>query len=187
MNKTSGMKKITIFTLLLFCTSMIALAQPEQGKFRFSIGPEIGYTAGPYAQRWNFGAGATGQFEYFIKDGVSLTAVSGFMGYLGDKAGPGIRYQAVNIIPVKGGIRFYFGDAFHVGAQLGAGFIDNGSGHTTAFAYSPIIGYTVKTSGERGGIDFSIKYDGYSFNEKDIPDGYGSTFGAVDVRIAYVF
>jgi hypothetical protein len=181
-----NMKKITILAIFVLCTSLAALAQNEQGQFKFSVGPEIGYTTGTFAQRWNLGAGGSAQAEYFFTDHTSLTVLGGFIGYLGGSAGPGLKYQAINIIPVKAGIRLYLGESFHIGAQLGVGFMDNGAGHATAFAYSPIIGYNFKTGNDKG-IDFSVKYDGYSFDQKDIPYGYGGTFGAVGLRIAYVF
>ncbi len=182
------MKKSILLSVLIICASITAMAQPGQGKFRFSIGPEIGYVTGTYHASWNLGAGGSAQAEYFVKDNVSITVLGGFVGYLGTTVPgyPGYKYQALNIIPVKAGIRYYIGESFHVGAQLGVGFIDNGAGHSTAFAYSPVIGYNFKTSNDKG-IDFSIKYDGYAFNQNDIPNGYGGTFGAVGIRLAYIF
>jgi len=183
------MKKTLILSILAICTSVVAIAQPEQGKFRFSIGPEVGYVVGTYHANWNLGAGGSAQAEYFFTDHTSLTVMGGFVGYLGTTVPgyPGYKYQAFNVIPVKAGIRFYAGESFHIGAQLGVGFMDNGAGHTTAFAYSPIIGYNFKTSNDKG-IDFSIKYDGYAFNQNDFHNnGYGGTFGAVGLRLAYIF
>jgi hypothetical protein len=182
------MKKLAIISILVLCTSISVMAQNEKGQFKFSIGPEVGYVAGPYVKTWNLGAGGSAQAEYFFTDHTSLTVLGGFIGYLGGAVPgyPGYKYQAINVIPVKAGIRFYLGESFHVGAQLGVGFVDNGAGHTTAFAYSPIIGYNFKT-GNNKAIDFSVKYDGYSFDKKDIPNGYGGTLGAVGLRVAYVF
>ncbi|HMG83917.1 MAG TPA: outer membrane beta-barrel protein [Ferruginibacter sp.] len=182
------MKKLTIITLLVLCTSVVALAQNESGNFKFSVGPEIGYTAGPFAQSWSLGAGGSAQAEFFCTDHASITLMGGFIGYLGASVPgqPQYKYHPFNTIPVKAGIRLYLGESFHIGAQAGVGFLDDGANRTTAFAYSPIIGYNFKT-GNDNAIDFSIKYDGYSFNKKDIPTGYGNTFGAVGLRIAYVF
>ncbi|HTB52225.1 MAG TPA: outer membrane beta-barrel protein [Ferruginibacter sp.] len=182
------MKKTLILSILAICTSVVAIAQPEQGKFRFSIGPEVGYTTGTYAQSWNLGAGASAQAEYFFRDDVSMTITAGYVGYLGSSVPgqPGLKYQAFNTIPVKAGIRFYMGESFHIGAQLGVGFLDNGDGHSTAFAYSPIIGYNFRTNSDKG-IDVSIKYDGYAFDQNDFHNGYGGTFGAVGLRLAYIF
>jgi hypothetical protein len=185
------MKKFTILAILIFCTvTSFAQVEPRQGRFNFSLGLEAGYTAGPYAQRWNVGAGGTGQLEYFVRDNISMTLLSGYVGYLGDKESSGLKYRSINIVPVKAGVRFYLGRSFHVGGELGAGFLGNGGSHTTAFAYSPIIGFNFKTrdsEGQRGGVDISIKYDGYTFNDGDVPNGLGNTFAAVGLRIAYVF
>jgi hypothetical protein len=180
------MRKLTIVTVLVFFTSVAAMAQTEQGKFKFSIGLEAGYTAGMNVQRWNFGSGATAQAEYFLKDRISMTVMGGFIGYLGNNADANYKYRSVNIFPVKAGIRFYLGESFHIGGQLGAGFMGIGDSHSTAFAYSPIIGYNFKTNDDRS-IDFSIKYDGYSYNQKDLPNTYGSSFAAVGLRVSYVF
>jgi len=182
------MKKIFILAILTFSTSLI-FAQ-RQGRFNFSLGLETGYTAGPNVQRWNIGAGGTGQFEYFLKDNVSITLLSGYIGYLGSKESSGLKYRSITIVPLKAGARFYLGRNLHIGGELGAGFLGNGGSHTTAFAYSPIIGVSFRTfDGERqrGGVDISIKYDGYTFNSRDIPNGLGNTFGAVGLRVSYIF
>jgi len=67
----------------------------------------------------------------------------------------------------------------YAGLQTGLVFLSSYY-KTTAFAYSPLIGYEFKTKSDKS-IDATLKYDGYSGGS-----GLG-TIGVIGVRPAYVF
>ena len=99
------------------------------------------------------------------------------MDYFGKSIAPGVKYSATTILPLRIGARYYVGDGLHFGAQLGVGFV-NYVTSTTAFAYSPQVGYNFRTARGKA-IDATFKYDAYAVS--------GGTLAAVDIRIAYIF
>ena len=170
------MKKAIVLTLFAVCTSIMAMAQKD-GKTKFSAGPEIGIATGTFGLSWGLGIGVSAQAEHFFQENVSGTALLGLISYFGKSYAPGKKYTAYTTIPLRVGVRYYIGDGFHAGLQIGVGFLSYGGSSTTAFAYSPQLGYNFKTNKNKA-IDLTLKYDAYTKN---------GTIGAIDLRVAYVF
>jgi hypothetical protein len=170
------MKKILVLTTITLCFSLMVKAQKD-GLTRFSLGPEIGIATGTFANGWGFGIGASIQAEHFFQENLSGTAYFGVLDYFGKSNGVGSKNTSTTILPLRVGGRYYIGDGFHVGAQIGVGFVSY-VGSTTGFAYSPQIGYNFKTSKGQS-IDATFKYDGYAVS--------GGSLTALGIRVAYIF
>lgn len=165
------MRRLIVLTAIAACSSLMVKAQ-KIGMTRFSLGAELSVTTGTASITNSLGIGASIQAEHFYQEDISGTASFGITSYLGKSASATQNYKAYTVFPLMVGGRYYIGNGFHLGAQIGLGFATGG----TAFAYSPQIGYNFKTSKGKS-IDTDFKYNGYA------NDG---TFSAVGIRVAYV-
>jgi len=174
------MKKILLFTLLVFAAGTVLLAQ-EYPAFKFSVGAELAIASGTFSNFSSFGIGATGQAEIRLKERLFGTATSGILFYNGKSAGNNTKQTGPTIIPVRVGSKSFLACGVYAGAQLGIAFISNNAQFNgTSFAYSPLmLGYEFKTRTDRS-IDAGIKYDAYSGSG-------GGTIGNIGVRVAYIF
>ena len=170
------MKKIVICTFLSLLISGLVMAQDAQ-TFRFSVGPELGFATGTFANTHSVGIGATIQGEIPLQQNLYGTATTGFIAYGGKSIGGTTqKHNSQTIIPIKVGIKYFFIGGFYGAAQLGLGILGNYT-KGTAFAYTPQIGYEFKTKSGKA-VDATFKYDGYSKN---------GTIEAIGFRLAYIF
>ncbi|HCY89845.1 MAG TPA: hypothetical protein DHV17_06255, partial [Chitinophagaceae bacterium] len=156
------MKKILAIVLIAMCSFQSVTAQ-RTGETSISIGPELLFTSGKFADFWGLGIGGSAQAERFFKDNVSGLAYFGFNTFSGKtvRGIVNVKYKSQNIIPIRLGARYYIGEGFHVGPQLGVGFLSTGGSSETAFAYSLQAGYNFNTKKGKS-VDAAFKYDGYS-------------------------
>jgi len=132
------MKKLFVLTAIAVCSSLMVKAQKD-GITRFSLGPELGVATGTFGNIAGFGIGATVQAEHFYQENLSGTAIIGFVDYFGSSIpNTNTKYKSSFIIPIRVGGRYYIGDGFHLGAQVGIGFV-SGAISSSGFAYSPQI------------------------------------------------
>jgi len=171
------MKKLLLLTMLTMGLTIHSTAQGI-GKLKFSVGPELMFATGNFSTTNGLGIGGTAQLEIYVKENLSATGLTGFNSFIGKSAGSGVKFKNATIIPIRVGGRFYPGLGFHLGAQVGVGFVNTAGVGNTAFAYSPQIGYNFKTVKGKA-IDATLKYDGYAVN--------GGSIAAVGIRLAYVF
>lgn len=75
-----------------------------------------------------------------------------------------------NIIPLKGGVKFYPKGAFYVGGEAGMGISTNGN---SSFVFSPAAGVTLNNR-----LDIAVKYESYTVFENAQQLG---------IRLAYGF
>lgn len=171
------MRKLILLSFIIILSSLTVSAQ-KNGTTRFSLGPEIGFATGTFSNIAGFGIGAIIQAEHFYQENLSVTALFGFVDYFGASIpNTNTKYKSSLILPLRVGGRYYIGDGFHVGAQIGVGFI-SGASSSTGFAYSPQVGYNFRTSKGKA-IDATFKYDGYAVS--------GGSLSALGVRLAYIF
>ena len=170
------MKKKVLLPFLALFIAGLANAQDAQ-KFRFSVGPELGFATGSFATTHSVGFGATVQGEIPIQQNLYGTATTGFIVYGGKSVGgTNLKATSQTIIPIKVGIKYFFIGGFYGAAQIGLGILGNYS-KGAAFAYTPQIGYEFKTKSGKA-VDATFKYDGYSKN---------GTIEAIGFRLAYIF
>ena len=170
------MKKIVICTFLSLMISGLVMAQDAQS-FRVSVGPELGFATGSFADTHSVGIGATIQGEIPLQQNLYGTVTTGFIAYGGKSIGGTTQKRnSQTIIPIKVGVKYFFIGGFYGAAQLGLGILGNYA-KGTAFAYTPQFGYEFKTKSGKA-VDATIKYDGYSKN---------GTIEAIGFRLAYIF
>ncbi|MFC5283164.1 hypothetical protein [Pedobacter alpinus] len=100
---------------------------------------------------------------------TSLTLTTGYYGFVGGPEGN----QQSDLIPLKAGAKFFFGNTFYVQPEAGVAFgTRNGAG--TAFAWAPSLGYA------NNKWDIALRYEGFEY-KNDVSNGM------VAVRLAYAF
>lgn len=166
------MKKI-LFTVIVLSISLTASAQHD-GTLKITVGPEIGFAVGNFADNYSLIFGGTGQVEIELQENLRGTATSGIIFYNGKSLGGGVKNTGLNIIPLRVGGKYYFTSGIYGAFQAGVGFLNKGLG--TAFAFSPQLGYEFISKGGKG-VDLTFKYDGYAKS---------GTIGGLAVRLALV-
>jgi len=111
------MKKILLlFSLLMFMNFLFAQNNLEKD-FNFSVGPEVALPMENLHTAYTIGIGAFGQSEYIISEAASLSASVSVMHFFDkvytatNESGPyKTRKYDYTMIPVLGGIKYYFGE-----------------------------------------------------------------------------
>jgi len=173
------MKKILLLSFLFLLTSTSLIAQ-KQG---ISIGGNVYFPVGNWAEEANTGFGGTASYEYQLSKEFAGVIFSGYSGFSSDIAG-----TDWTVVPLLIGGKFYFTPKWdwYIAGLLGVDFITanvsttiagqpvDGSSSTSDFAGNLNFGYELKTS-SKGAVDFSA---GYVFV---------SEFSYFGIRVAYLF
>ena len=170
---------ILVFEAFLFLSVSNAVAQ-------FSVGAELGLPISNFSNQASPGFGASVRYEASLLDNLNWTGSAGFVSFAG-KAYLGGAFGNVSVIPLVGGLKYYFGEAnngLYAAADLGLNIIHysvaypnqgNGLGVTfasasaTRFGFAPGVGYRL------GHWDFTGRFN-------LMPD-----FTYFGLRAAYVF
>ncbi|MES2269118.1 MAG: outer membrane beta-barrel protein [Bacteroidota bacterium] len=170
------MKKFLLALVLLSGAAFSSFAQTTSESGKFSIGFEAGIPVGDASNTSNLTIGGSLKYDLPIAEKTFLTGSAGYTKFL-YKSEFKVSGNSFYAIPVKVGVKYFFADAFYGEAQLGAAFLEEKymgyKGNTTAFAYSPGIGYAFG-----GGVDLGVRYEGWSKN---------GTISQVAARLAYSF
>lgn len=108
------------------------------------------------------------RLQHDLGERTSLTLTTGYYGFVG---GPEGNLQS-DLIPLKAGAKFFFGDTYYVQPEAGVAF-GTRKGAGTAFAWAPSLGYA------NNKWDIALRYEGFEY------EGGGN--GMVAVRLAYAF
>ena len=156
---------------------------------RLSIGPDAGFPVGSLSDTHNWNLGGSIQADFPIATGLDVTANAGFNNFFGKDYtfGPlSGKYQNINLIPVKVGLKYFPVENFYVQGEAGASFIANknsvGATESTAFTYAPQIGVLFPV-GNKNYIDAGVRFES---NTKFYTNGNNNNnfFG---IRVAYAF
>lgn len=141
---------------------------PEVSKARLGVGLSLG---APTKDNGDFVIAPDLRLQYDLQGRKSLTFTTGYYGFLGK---PEIAGQKIgsDIIPLKAGMKFFFGSTFYAQPEIGLGFSTK-SGYGTPFIWTPNIGYVFQK------WDLSLRYEGFEYN--------GGSNGMVALRAAYSF
>lgn len=162
--------------MLVVVVAATTYAQAQDKPVTFSIGAEGLLPVGDFNDTHSFGIGGTVQAEYKPAEDLGLTVNAGYITYsgktihtpLGD-----VKNGSFGLIPVLGGVKYYFSPKVYGHGQLGASFgTDKGDG--SLFTYSPGVGFMLSDN-----IDAEVKYVGMSKNSANL--------NSVGVRLAYNF
>lgn len=173
------MKKLFILTAVagLFAFSSVN-AQTKAPKL--SVGAEFAFPMGDFGDVADFGYGGSLQYQHPVAANLLLTGSAGYTSFkFKDYTALGVTYKGGNsgTIPVKAGARYYFGENFFAGAELGAGFSTEDNG-TTAFIYSPGVGVDFPVS-DKSTIELGARYEAWSAKS--------TTNGFIGLRAAFNF
>ncbi len=108
------------------------------------------------------------RLQHDLAERTSLTLTTGYYGFIGGPDGNG----QSDLIPLKAGAKFFFGNTFYVQPEVGVAFATK-SGGGTPFVYAPSLGYA------NNKWDVALRYEGFEY------EGGGN--GMVAVRLAYAF
>ena len=172
------MKKLSLFTIFLILASTTLFAQ-KQG---ISIGGNVYFPVGDWADYANTGWGGSASYEHQLSKEIAGVIYSGYTGFSGDAG------YDVTIVPLLVGAKFYFTPKWdwYIAGMLGVDFITadvtttiqgqtfSASGSETEFAGNINFGYEVKTS-EKGAVDISAGFV------------YVSDYSYFGMRLAYIF
>jgi hypothetical protein len=102
---------------------------------------------------------------------TSLTLTTGYYALLGKEEINGVQLSS-DLIPIKGGAKFFFGDTFYAQPEIGIAFSTK-EGYGNPFVYAPSLGYA------NNKWDFALRYEGFEYEN--------ASNGMVAFRVAYAF
>jgi hypothetical protein len=161
------MKKFVLSIIVI--ASMCSVKAQNDSKIRFNIGAELAFATGNLSNAYSINIGGTAQLGYVIDDKTQVTLNSGITEFIGKKIpNTSVRNQNNPVIPILGGVKYYFADNFFGSAQVGVSLFTGKVG-AQKFTYAPGLGFKINEK-----VEALLKYTGYS--------NFGSSFG---VRVAY--
>jgi hypothetical protein len=162
-----------LLVTMLFSTSLFAQ------KAGISIGGNVHFPIGDWAEFANIGYGGSAAYEHPIAKNTSIILYSGYTVFEGTAEG-----DSWTMIPLVAGVKAYLSPKldWYFAGLLGVNFITKdytnvfatGSASSTEFAGNLNFGYEIKTS-EKGAVDISAGYV------------YISGLNYIGVRVAYIF
>ena len=169
----------------LVCATSLFLSVTDS-KAQFSVGAELALPAGNFSNSSNPGIGASIRYDANLVEKLNWTASAGFLVF-GGKTYLGGAYGNFSIIPLVGGVKYYFMEANegpYAAADLGLNIINysvanpnqgNGNGVTFGSASTARIGFAPGIGYRVGSWDFTGRIN------------VMSDFTYPGVRAAYVF
>ncbi|MEJ6979602.1 outer membrane beta-barrel protein [Pedobacter sp. P351] len=159
------MKKILL--LAVFAAAAFT-ASAQESRTRFSIGLEAGLPVGDAGDVFSFGIGGTAKAEIPVAAKAFATVSAGYTSLSLEKDvkdafdALGIDSDPQGFVPLKAGLKYFFGKNFYGAGELGAA-IGTKKGSETAFAWAPGIGISYPVSA-RNDIDAGLRYESWSQN-----------------------
>jgi len=156
--------KFFLFALLLAGTALNSVAQtrPASGQSnvgQISIGLDAGLPVGDASTVFGSVIGGSLKFEQPIATNAYFTISAGYSAYLTKSRFKDVGLQSsFGFIPLKAGFKYYTEPGLFVEGQLGVVFSTE-SGGSSAFVYSPGVGYTFAS-----GFELGIRYEAWSKN-----------------------
>lgn len=103
---------------------------------------------------------------------ISLTLTTGYYGFIGkEKDALGNQFSS-DLIPLKAGVKFFFGNTFYVQPEVGVSFATK-KNYGNPFTYAPSLGYA------NNKWDVALRYEGFEYENV--------SNGMVALRVAYAF
>jgi len=162
------------FSTLLFINNRCDAQAYKIKTFSGSVGAEALFTEPTLSGTNKTGAGVTLKGEYVFGEHASTTISSGYY-FMPGKPVLNTKNAAISAIPVKAGVRYYFGTFY--GAGEAGGIFFTGDNSRAGFLYS--LGMGDKFSLGKNVFDIGLRHEGWSTAE-------GSR-GVIALRVAYEF
>ena len=103
---------------------------------------------------------------------ISLTLTTGYYGFIGKENNALGNQISSDLIPLKAGMKFFFGDTFYLQPEVGVSFATK-KNYGNPFTYAPSFGYA------NNKWDFALRYEGFVYEN--------TSNGMVALRLAYAF
>ena len=170
-----NIKKSFLLLTIFLGVFLTALCQPYQkGTFSISMGGELLVSEKRLSESHHTGAGATLKGEYVFGKHATATIVSGYY-FMQGKNKALINYENISAVPVKAGLRYYFGNFYGTG-EAGAIFF-SGFNQGSSFVYSLGMGDKIKLNNRV--IDITLRHEAWVLG--------GNSKGLIALRVGYEF
>lgn len=103
---------------------------------------------------------------------ISLTLTTGYYGFIGKENNALGNQISSDLIPLKAGVKFFFGDTFYAQPEVGVSFATR-KNFGNPFTYAPSLGYA------NNKWDVALRYEGFEYEN--------ASNGMVALRLAYAF
>ncbi|HTD40114.1 MAG TPA: hypothetical protein VK671_05800 [Mucilaginibacter sp.] len=181
------MKRTLLSLIILFIAASNSFAQDNAAP-KIGGGFDVGIPVGPASSTYEVTGGVTVKAEFPVATQFSITATTGFMGYVTkggystgyyynsyDGSGSYSNGSVASFIPLEAGARFYVSSKFYVEGDLGASFNINSNSadftnKKTALIYAPMAGMSIPFGASRASVDVSLRYEsrletGYNYSQ----------------------
>ncbi len=170
------MKKISIITILILSYHLPAFCQVgKQGSINVSVGGEALFANSTLRQTHHPGAGINVKGEYVFAKHTSVTSSIGY-NYLAGKKSSAKRFEAIESIPIKAGLRYYLGN-FYAMAEAGV-LIERSFEAGEGIIFAMAMGDEIVRQSNGNSLDISLRYERWGTRI------YSSIVG---LRVAYEF
>lgn len=169
------MKKLII---LVVVTTLYLNTNAQKG-FKIGGGLTVAIPASNLKD-YSVGVGLDLLGQYGITSQFALTGDVGYTTlFAKDK-----NLKALNIIPIRAGIRFYPTSQFYLAAKVGVGIVKaSGVSSQSNLAYAVGAGFMMDDK-----LDIGLSYEGYSYKYPSYPfPARSPSFGYIGIRLGYFF
>lgn len=156
-----------IVAIVTFCTKEAKAQQSSSTHTRLGIALGLGVPN----KDADFVIAPDIRLQHDLPGRTSLTLTTGYYGFLGKTEVAGEKIGS-DLIPLKAGAKFFFGNTFYFQPEIGVAFSTK-SGYGTPFVWAPNIGYANQK------WDLGLRYEGFEHS--------GSSNGMIAIRAAYSF
>lgn len=152
------LKKVSLLIAFIF---LFAKANAQMRESKLGIGVEVGFPMSSFGDDAKYGLGGSLLFQQPLAADLNLTINVGYLRFNGNQTFANLRYRQ-SFLPIKGGVRYFLGQYFYGGGEIGA-ILPATSGESTAFTYGPNLGLEVPLS-DKNSIDVGLRYEGWLRN-----------------------
>jgi opacity protein-like surface antigen len=152
-----------ILLVAVFAVAALTASAQEtttKGRTRFSIGLEAGLPVGDADDFYSTVLGGAVAAEIPVASKAFATISAGYSSLSPKKEWKDVGAEAVGFVPLKAGLKYFFGKNFYGAGALGAA-ISTEDGVGTFFSWAPGIGISYPVS-SKNDIDAGIRYESWS-------------------------
>ncbi|TKC00896.1 hypothetical protein [Pedobacter cryophilus] len=168
-NKLTGIIAVAAITLLQF-TGAFAQSTDDGHQTRLGFGLGLGVPTKSYMGDVVIAPDL--RLQHDLGERTSLTLTTGYYGFIGKEKDAFGNELMADLIPLKAGAKFFFGNTFYFQPEVGVSFSTK-EDYGNPFTYAPSLGYA------NNKWDFALRYEGFEYDN--------SSNGMVAFRVAYAF
>lgn len=162
---------ITAAVIILYGFNETVKAQEVENGHRIRLGFGMGLGVPTKSAMGDIVIAPDLRLQYDLGERTSLTLTTGYYGFIGKPEIAGEKVGS-DLIPLKAGAKFFFGNTFYVQPEAGISFSTK-ENYGNPFTWAPSLGYA------NNKWDFALRYEGFEYEN--------SSTGMVALRVAYAF